>query len=247
MARVLLFSLVVSAGFVLGGFLPGFDFGASKHALIIKARTEEVGILESIEAYYQTYGRFPVSSNVQNCATAAKSDFTYGGTFRDRHGLSIRVSSEPASPLLTNDEVIAILMDITNFIVNGQCTVNAGHQLNPKQIIFLNAKLSGDTTSDGVGTDLVYRDPWGNPYVITMNLKDDNQCQDAFYRGQAVSQKDGTNGYFGLFNRADTNGKGSHFAFKGRVMIWSAGPDGRIDPTKSAVDNPNRDNILSWN
>ena len=35
---------------------------------------------------------------------------------------------------------------------------------------------------------LVYRDPWGNPYIITMDLNYDEQCQDAFYCQQAVSQ-----------------------------------------------------------
>ena len=55
------------------------------------------------------------------------------------------------------------------------------YQKNPQQTIFLNAKMSGDTSSPGVGTDLVYRDPWGNPYVISMDLNYDEQCKDAFY------------------------------------------------------------------
>jgi hypothetical protein len=41
--------------------------------------------------------------------------------------------------------------------------------------------MSGDTNSPGVGTDLVYRDPWGNPYIITMDLNYDEMCKDAFY------------------------------------------------------------------
>jgi len=30
------------------------------------------------------------------------------------------------------------------------------------------------------------------------------------------------------------------------VMVWSAGPDKMIDPTKGATVGANRDNILSW-
>jgi hypothetical protein len=28
----------------------------------------------------------------------------------------------------------------------------------------------------------VFRDPWGNPYIITVDLDDDNKCKDAFSR-----------------------------------------------------------------
>jgi hypothetical protein len=79
-----------------------------------------------------------------------------------------------------------------------------------------------------------------------LNLKNDGQCEDAFYRERAVSQQGGANGYLGLFNSVDTNGIGSHFSFKGKVMVWSAGPDGKIDPTKPAIEKPNQDNITSW-
>jgi hypothetical protein len=33
----------------------------------------------------------------------------------------------------------------------------------------------------GVGTDLVYRDPWGNPYIITLDLNYDEKARDACY------------------------------------------------------------------
>ena len=29
-------------------------------------------------------------------------------------------------------------------------------------------------------------------------------------------------------------------------MVWSAGPDGKIDPTAPANSGVNKDNILSW-
>ena len=52
---------------------------------------------------------------------------------------------------------------------------------NPQRISFLNAKLTGDVTSPGVGTDYVYRDPWGNPYIITLDANyDAARAQDVF-------------------------------------------------------------------
>ena len=79
----------------------------------------------------------------------------------------------PVTYNTNNSEVIAILMDITNTTVTA---VNPNHQKNPQQTVFLNAKMVSDPNLPGVGPDLVYRDPWENPYVITMDLNDDNQC-----------------------------------------------------------------------
>ncbi len=109
----------------------------------------------------------------------------------------------------------------------------------------------------GVGNDLVYRDPWGNPYVITMDLNYDEQCQDAFYCLTAVSStspsSNPTSGINGLIN---PDGTANNYRYHGKVMVWSAGPDGQIDPTAyqpptgplqgSANSGVNKDNILSW-
>ena len=45
--------------------------------------------------------------------------------------------------ILTNNEVIAILMDLVKFPNDTPVVVNASHQKNPQQTIFLNAKMSG--------------------------------------------------------------------------------------------------------
>ena len=69
-------------------------------------------------------------------------------------------------------------------------TVNVNHTLNPQRITFLEAKLrSATTTSSGIGVDGVFRDPWGNPYIITIDFNGDGKCRDAFYRTRAVSQE----------------------------------------------------------
>ena len=47
--------------------------------------------------------------------------------------------------------------------------------------------MAGNTTSPGVGPDGVYRDPWGNPYIITIDLNYDDKARDAFYRNPTVS------------------------------------------------------------
>jgi hypothetical protein len=152
---------------------------------------------------------------------------------------------------VSNAEVIAMLMDFTNFPGNpGLATSNPNHVKNPQQRPFLNAKMVSDPTMPGVGPDLVYRDPWGTPYFITMDLNFDGQCNDAFYGQQNMSQQSGGMGYYGLFNNIDSNGAGNHFQFHGSVMVWSAGPDKKINNGTGtgapANQGANKDNVLNW-
>jgi prepilin-type N-terminal cleavage/methylation domain-containing protein len=221
-------------------------------AMKSKAKLEAQGIATAIEGYDSAYGRFPVSTNAQ---TYANPDFTYGGIYptvsNPSYSIGTPVPPALASTLvLTNNEVIAILMDFTNYPNGSGATVNMNHQKNPQQTKFLNATLSGDAVSPGVGTDLVYRDPWGNPYIISMDLNYDEQTKDAFYSLQSVSKQNGQSGYNGLVDPTDSTGLDNNYEFHGKVMVWSLGPplNGKflIDSTKPATDFANKNHVLSW-
>jgi hypothetical protein len=60
-----------------------------------------------------------------------------------------------------------------------------------------------------------------------------------------VSQQNLQAGFFGLFNK-DAGGATDNFEGNSSVMVWSAGPDGMIDPNAKAGQGANKDNILSW-
>ena len=224
---------------------------AHQHALKVKAHMEAVSIATAIQGYDSAYSRFPVSAAAQNQAVqnakllrSPNGDFTYGGTFKTPNG-SLSEGTPVNGSIMTNAEVIAILMDVTNYPGGGP-TVNNNYVMNPQQQTFLSAHPSGDTSSPGVGTDLVYRDPWGNPYIITMDLNYDGLCQDTFYCLQKVSQQSGTTGWNGLVSSGNNAMNPDNFQYRGPVMVWSAGPDGQIDPNNSANVGANKDNILSW-
>jgi prepilin-type N-terminal cleavage/methylation domain-containing protein len=224
-----------------------------------QAAVEISQIIGAIQQYDSVYGRFPVSSAVQQTASTLGGDFTYGG--------SVIASNLAVCPVTyaayttNNSEVIAILMDVTNY-ANGQpVPANLNHQKNPQQTIFLNAKMSGyDPAANdpqppaGVDNAGVYRDPWGNPYVISMDLNYDEQCRDAYYCQRPVSQNPPGSltsqiGFNGLFN-PDLKGQTDNYLYHGKVMVWSAGPDRMIDtaipPTTPANQGYNKDNVLSW-
>jgi prepilin-type N-terminal cleavage/methylation domain-containing protein len=259
--------LVVIAiiGILAGLLLPALS-GAIKKGKITTARTEMNGIIAAINAYEQTYSRFPASTEAANSLTANCPDFTFGTMnltasgpvlLKDKRGNPLpsiinvgNTGGNPANYQNSNAEIMGILLDMTNY-ANGFTTVNGfNHVKNPQRTVFLNAKFSGDTISPGIGTDGVFRDPWGNPYIITLDMNYDNKCRDAFYRLQSVSQQPGggATGLNGLYNGVDANGAGNNFEANTTVMVWSFGPDGNASSAagNNANTGSNKDNVRSW-
>lgn len=251
--------LVVIAiiGILAAILMPVFSI-AMKHAKMTEAKTQIMNIHSGITAYESDYSRFPVSSAVQSVGFET---YTYGGTFNSPENPAYDVGTVTNTinngQVCSNSDVMAILLDYTNYPngwLGGTWTVNTNYQKNPKQNVYIQVKPSGwdptkgGTPQPGLGNDLVYRDLWGNPYVITMDLDEDNYAFDDFYQKPGVSSSNptvtGSSAYNGLTYH--TEGGVSGYAFHGNVMVWSAGPDGTIDPTNSAVGGFNKDNIISW-
>jgi prepilin-type N-terminal cleavage/methylation domain-containing protein len=261
-----LLTVIAIIGILAAMLLPVLA-SAKKHALIMKAKTEVNDLATDIQAYDQTYGRFPVSHAAQNAAATyagmmdQSPDFTYGGIVDQNPAASPKVIGTQVPPgsnmVLSNNEVVAILMDITNFPTTGLPTINTNSQSNPQQTRFLNAKMSGWNPAlvqtgpplAGVDNSLTYRDPWGNPYVISMDLNYDDNCEDAFYHLKSVENTSGAStmaGFYGVNSPGFKPGVQDNFQFHGKVMVWSAGPDGKVDSSKAANIDVNKDNILSW-
>ncbi len=251
--------VVIAIIAILAAMLLPVLASAKKLALIMKAKTEINDLVTDIQAYDQAYGRFPVSHMAQDLAAynartpGFNPDFTYGGVFN-----GVQVGTLVNGNVVSNSDVVSILMDFTAFPGStGGATINTNHQSNPQQTKFLNAKMSGwdpsqtGTALGGVDNNLVYRDPWGNPYIISMDLNYDDQCEDWLYSKKAVSQNPpgstSTVGFNGLSSPKNIGGPaGDNYQFHGKVMVWSTGPDGRVDQAKPANVDVNKDNILSW-
>jgi hypothetical protein len=138
-----------------------------------------------------------------------------------------------------NAQVVAVLMDL-------DLVPNTNHVKNPNKTKYLNASMVGDFVSAGVSKDGVYRDPWGNPYIISLDLNYDDKTRDSFYRLKTVSEDPAAagKGLNGLILNPNAGADG--FEVNDKIMIWSAGPDKMIDPNTKATQGVNRDNILSW-
>jgi len=199
------------------------------------ARRAIKDIEQAMLAYHANYNHLPTSSAVRQ---RTQRDFTYGTT-----GVSlpteVDVRNPRPSPQANNAEVIAILM------ARAQAAHNENHVHNPQKKLFLNPKFATEDGQPGVGpTDGVYRDPWGMPYIISLDTDDDGFTQDVVYSRNTVSLPSRNKGHTGLQSRSGKDA--DDFVFKGRVMIWSLGPDRQVDPNLPAEQGVNADNILSW-
>jgi len=241
---------------------------AKRSAKIHAAQTEVNAILAAIKQYEAEYGSPPCSKDVYTCAAANSTqpngcgDFTFGtaapnntvlpGVFTNV--LTYGLLPTDSNYKTNNAEVMAILMDLERF-GNGQGTINTNHTRNPHRTVFLDAKQVNDTSSPGVGLDGVYRDPWGNPYIISLDIDGDGKTVDGFY-GALIDK----------FDPDHADPKIAKRFIPGSALVWSFGPDGKIsgdpfipsnvkdavasDPTKQwrseLKTDVNKDNILSW-
>jgi hypothetical protein len=132
-----------------------------------------------------------------------------------------------------------ILTAATSFTDYTTNNCNAGDVRNPRKIGYFNAKSSGAsgvTAGKGLGTDGVMRDPWGNPYIISLDLNYDGWVSNAVYRLDLVNS----------FNTGLVKQGVDAWALKDSVMIFSFGADGSFDTGTQANVEPNKDNVLSW-
>jgi prepilin-type N-terminal cleavage/methylation domain-containing protein len=169
----------------------------------------------AIQQYETEYSRMPGPKGV---VVYDGTNFTYG---------TVGLESSPGVPITpsianariqvapyqaNNSELISILRDVNN-------------SYNPRQIQFFHDKDDDGKSGPGISrVDGVLRDPFGNPFIITININDENKCRDPFY--YALDGKE----------------------ISGQVLIWTFGPDKKADENKQTgpKGGANKDNILSW-
>jgi prepilin-type N-terminal cleavage/methylation domain-containing protein len=210
-------------------------------AKVTTAKTEEKNLITSISQYKASYSRLPASKfAVDYAASSTYGDFTYGTIVPGAQDIVnnsyvVRNVGNNAYDNC-NAEVIDILT--CNIVTNSPPLVvpglnpNTYNAYNPRKETFFSAKLNNNTAlySDlpGLDQNSILRDPFGNPYFITLDLNYDDKCYDAFYTP--------------LYNKNNILSSN----VPGEVIIWSAGPDKTIDPNVAPTAGANKDNILSW-
>lgn len=233
---------------ILAGLLLPTLARAKRNAQIARAKTEMQSVKAAIAEYQSEYGRYPAPKEVTEALTDPTRfpDFTFG---TKNTGAAVPVETGhgfPTNVETNNSQLMAILMNLETFPEDGRDTCNKDFARNPRKIKCLDAKRVAGKGAGGVGDDLVYRDPWGNPYIVTIDFNYDDKCRDGFYRNATVSADTGDKGLVTLYRSEP----GDNFEATAPVMIWSFGPDGTADATKNANyeqdKKGNKDNVLSW-
>jgi prepilin-type N-terminal cleavage/methylation domain-containing protein len=206
------------------------------------ARTEMANLVTAITQYKADYSRMPISQQTALNHPNVGGDFTFGTTISLLGNTNI---VNNAYSVMNNNRYENCNAEILNILTaNGVTTpipecnpanaapLSTANAMNPRKNAFFNAKVANNTAlfSDLPGLDYngILRDPFGNPYMITLDMNYDNYCSDAFYA--PLYQK---------ANQVQTN-------VPVEVMIWTAGPDKTIDPNATPTGGANKDNILSW-
>jgi prepilin-type N-terminal cleavage/methylation domain-containing protein len=245
--------LVVIAiiGILAGMLLPALARAKAK-ANSAKAKTDINSIAGAVVAYQTEYSRLPASqptraAHASKPANPATPDWVFGndGVANSQGAAPIAAVEVGATgyklfrdpfpaAIYNNSEVMAILMDMTNIVIGsggvapGGQFLNVNHGLNPKRQVYLSAKTVGRNQANGIDDLGVFRDPWGRPYLIILDLDYDNRCLSPFPAAQA-----------------DATGSRLRF-IPSPVLVWSAGPDGNFDLNADQDAPANRDNIYSW-
>jgi len=245
--------VVISIIAILAGLLLPVIVKAKQRARVAQAKVEIHNIVGAISKYEADYSRYPASASAR--AAAKDRDFTFGtrnltrtgstSVLKDKNGKLLPIIENKYDYENSNAEVMSALLDLEKFR-DGDLTLNKQHALNPNKTPYLNVKEVSDFKSAGVGLDGVYRDPWGNPYIITVDLNGDNKCRDAFYKFDIVSQDPKANSGQGLNGLYRSTAVPDTFEANKPIMVWSFGPDGKVNFNAKANVLENKDNILSW-
>jgi prepilin-type N-terminal cleavage/methylation domain-containing protein len=258
--------VVISIIAILAGMIIPTVSKARGRALVAKARTEISGLVTAINQYENDYSRMPASMNARASVGDLNPDFTFGTVHQPAEGnpRAVKVFDKgdwidmvpPNYPSIvnrtspgsrphnnSNAEVMAALMAREAW-ANGELTFNAANAMNPKKNPYIEVKEVDDARRGGLGPDGIYRDPWGRPYIVTLDLNYDGRSRDAFYRLASVSWTGtGNTGLNGLSRAPNTT---DDFEASRSVMAWSFGPDGGVNPDQKAGVGENADNVLSW-
>ena len=111
----------------------------------------------------------------------------------------------------------------------------------------LNAKITSDTNAAGVGPDGEYRDPWGVPYVISLDTSLNERCRDEVYSRAERFPRTAPDGSLTVCSIPHRAAPPMTSSITGQFMIWSLRAGQAIrSTTVKANQGVNKDNVLSW-
>jgi prepilin-type N-terminal cleavage/methylation domain-containing protein len=161
--------VVIAIIAILAGLLLPALSVAKQRAKVKLAKVDMSNLAAAIRQYEGSYERYPASRDAEQAAAnaAGTGDFTFGTSGIPEQPELLVISSPVYGA--NNSEVMFILLNHLDLAD----TPNNLKGRNPKKTVFFDGKLV-DGVSAGINKDTrIIRDPWGNPYIITVDMDDD--------------------------------------------------------------------------
>jgi len=230
--------VVIAIIAILAGLLLPALGTVKKKAKVKLAMADMNHIAGAIKAYEAAYDRYPASKEAEIAAAAsgATGDFTYGTANITSQNLP-NLSNLGGNYNENNSEIMFILLNHLDPALYQNTPIKLKGR-NPRGQGFIDAKMTGGTSPGVSSVDHVFRDPWGNPYIITVDMDDDGHCIDPYYGEK------GAKGLVQVPSGAPKNP--NRYKLANPVLVWSFGPDGRFDPALQPDVGVNKDNVLGW-
>jgi prepilin-type N-terminal cleavage/methylation domain-containing protein len=233
------------------GILAALILSAITRAKIAAKRnlcqTEEVQLVGAVEQYCSTYGRLPTSTNALSAVAGTTNDFTFGTSLTGSSGqlakmpanlatgIPISIVTTNSSYQNNNSEPISILRDDA-YYPEFNAASGQGHIYNSQMTAFYQGKAASGPTSlgagpgsPGIGTDEILRDPWGLPYMVTLDVNGDNRVFDPYLNQMYQNQF-----------------PGSTLLIPGHAVVWSFGPPGQINLSLGSRNAVNKYMVTSY-
>jgi type II secretory pathway pseudopilin PulG len=244
---------------------------AKVRARVATARADMSNIKGAILSYQTDYSRFPVPRPRMDPATGFPTlpppnwalqnepdnpsnpgpengggDMTFGVPGTPNYGvMRILCSVNDSTPPTSTPPALPLPVTLT---------VNGNYSRNPKKNKYLDVPSGDDVGDSGLDPIYNFNDPFGQQYIITMDMDGDGDCSDKYYR-KATMNVDVIIGLRPSTWTPPTPPGGaveSEHVLMGSVMIYSRGPDRKASSKDaagnkiSALEGVNEDNILDW-
>ena len=201
-----------------------------------QAAVQIANLTGAINQYQSKYSRLPASQQTRGAVSAAQPYFIYG-TQQDGGQVQGAQPNQAYTQVLnrsgsawqvSNAELMAILLREQRMLTG--VMINQGNALNPQNEVFITVRSERGRQPDRVSEDDgVFRDPWGFPYIVILDLDYDQRVRNPFFQP----------------------GNGEREFLNVPVAVFSLGADGQADFTRPASGTGvkgtvNADNIYSW-
>ena len=201
--------VVVGIIAILAGLLTPAVIGAQQQGRITQAKSDMATILLALKGMDGTYGKMLAKSG---------SDYKIGDESWDTDKVGTEVKNVKLDGPASKAKYYAFIAELSD---PGNDKIKSHLSVNKRRMKFLDPRPEYNPAADynaDANTPHLWLDPWGNPYVVLVNVDYTDEIVDPTDTSKRVS---------------------------GKAIAYSYGPDGE-GKIGTPADSVNYDNVCSW-